>query len=197
MKCLLINLIVFVTAVNNSDTRKPLFLPQLPVGTYRLNFLGVTRCVSGQSNEKIKFQYYLSKKSANKTEIKGNCTNNIPVDDSLNLKFHLAVIDSIGGWKENAYLYKSPKACSTLKMFLGDAWIPVMKGSGFQNFSCPLPAGLYEATGIDTDLFSTANFPKTLFYGTYRFRYSYTKKDEVYGCFIIVVEIKRPWETNN
>eukprot|EP00102_Acyrthosiphon_pisum_P027469 XP_016664679.1 PREDICTED: uncharacterized protein LOC107885542 [Acyrthosiphon pisum] len=119
------------------------------------------------------------------------------MDDSFNLEFNLAIKDSVGGWKENAYLYKSPKACSTFKMFMGDAWIPLLKGSGIRNFSCPIPAGFYEATGIDTDLFNIANFPKTLFYGTYRFRFSYTKNNEICGCVILVLEVKRPWESNN
>ncbi|XP_022174004.1 uncharacterized protein LOC111036317 [Myzus persicae] len=196
MKCLLINLIVFISAVH-SDRSKPLFLPQLPVGQYRLNFLGITRCVSVRSNEKIQFNWYLSKKSANTTEIKGNVTNFIPTDDSLNLEFNMSIKDSIGGWKDNAYLYKAPKACSALKVVLGDAWTPLMDGLGIYNATCPLPVGYFIASGADTNLFHSANFPKTFYYGTYRFRFFYTKNNEVYGCFIIVIELKRPWETNN
>lgn len=57
--------------------------------------------------------------------------------------------------------------------------------------------GFYDATDIDTYLFNNANFPKTLFYGTYRFRFSFTKNNEIHGCFIMIIEIKRRWETNN
>jgi len=57
--------------------------------------------------------------------------------------------------------------------------------------------GITKASGADTGLFYKANFPKSFFYGTYKFRYYYTKNNEVYGCFIIVIELKRPWETNN
>jgi len=51
----------------------------------------------------------------------------------------MAIKDSIGGWKDNAHLYKTPKACSSLKMFLGDAWTPFMAGIGIYNATCPLP----------------------------------------------------------
>lgn len=53
------------------------------------------------------------------------------------------------------------------------------------------------ATGMDTALFLKSSLPKTFFYGTYQFRLSYiSKKKEVYACIILVVEIKRPWETD-
>ncbi|XP_026813979.1 uncharacterized protein LOC113554366 [Rhopalosiphum maidis] len=194
MKCLLINLIVFVTLVN-SNISKRLSLPQLPFGMYRLNFLGVMRCDSFPTNNKLKYELYLSKKSANTTEIKGIVTNLIPLDDSIDLEFNLAVKDSIGGWKDNAFLYKTPKACSSLKKFLGPAWTPIMDSAGLYNATCPLPAGVYKVSGIDTGIFMTSGFPKSFFYGTYRFRLFYSKKNEVYGCFIIIIEIKRPWET--
>jgi len=52
----------------------------------------------------------------------------------------MAVKDSIGGWKENSIVYKSKKACSTLKNFYGNAWIPFMTGLGYKNITCPLAA---------------------------------------------------------
>lgn len=58
--------------------------------------------------------------------------------------------------------------------------------------------GFFKVTGIDINLFHTANFPKKFFYGTYRFRFYYIpKNNEVYGCLIIIIELKQPWETNN
>ncbi|XP_025198741.1 uncharacterized protein LOC112597045 [Melanaphis sacchari] len=195
MKCFLINLIVFVIVVN-SDTGKRLSLPQLPFGKYRLNFLAITRCDIVQTNNKIKYELYLSKKSANTTEIKGNVTNYVPFDDTLDLEFNLAVKDSIGGWKENAFVYKTPKACSSLKKFLGRAWTPVMASSGTYNATCPFAVGYYPVVGADTSVFMDSNFPKSFFYGTYKFRVIYSKKNEVYNCFTLIVEIKRPWETD-
>jgi len=48
----------------------------------------------------------------------------------------MAIKESIGGWKENAHVYKSPRACSTLRKFLGDAWTPMMNSSGIYNATC-------------------------------------------------------------
>lgn len=39
-----------------------------------------------------------------------------------------------------------------------------------------------------------SNFPKEFFYGTYKFNFMFTKNKEVHGCFILVIELKRPWE---
>jgi len=55
------------------------------------------------------------------------------------LEFNLAIKDSIGGWKENAHVYKTFRACSLLKIFLGDAWTPFMENSGIYNATCPIP----------------------------------------------------------
>ncbi|XP_022174002.1 uncharacterized protein LOC111036316 [Myzus persicae] len=198
MKCCLLISLVFFIIVVNSGTRINLLLPQLPLGKYRLNFISIIpRCISIQSKNKILFDLYLSKKSAIIAEIKGNITNLIPVDDSLNLEFNLAIKDSTGDWKENAHVHKSTKSCSSLKMFFGNAWTPIMDNLGFLNATCPIPAGFYKMKGVDSELFNISNFPKTFFYGTYRFRFYYTKNNEVYGCFMIVIEIKRPWETDN
>ncbi|XP_060840903.1 uncharacterized protein LOC132921740 [Rhopalosiphum padi] len=192
-KCLIINLVVFIIFVN-SDSHKPLFLPNLPFGEYRINYLGLLRCESIPN--KIVFHLYLSKKSANATEIKGNITNYIPFDDSLNLELNLAVKDSIGGWKENAFILKKSKSCSSLKILLGDVWTKVMEGGGAYNATCPLPKGFYKVHGVDTSVFNSVNVPKTFFYGVYKVRFSITKINDVYGCFIVIIEVKRPWETD-
>ncbi|XP_026811187.1 uncharacterized protein LOC113552521 [Rhopalosiphum maidis] len=132
-------------------------------GEYRINYLGLVRCVSMPN--KIVFNLYLSKNSANTTEIKGNITNYVPFDDSLNLELNMAVKDSIGGWKENAFIYKKSKGCSSLKILLGDTWSKIMEGGGAYNATCPLPLGFYNVSGVDTSIFALANFPKTFFYG--------------------------------
>lgn len=54
-------------------------------GEYRTKYLGLTRCSSIQSLDKIIFNLYLSKTSINTTEVKGNITNCIAIDDSLNV----------------------------------------------------------------------------------------------------------------
>lgn len=46
------------------------------------------------------------------------------------------------------------------------------------------------------DLYVDYDFPKTFFYGTYRTRVTITDKNKnIFGCFIVVVEVKRPWES--
>ncbi|XP_060881515.1 uncharacterized protein LOC132952993 [Metopolophium dirhodum] len=195
MKCLLINLIVFVIVVN-SDTIKRLFLPQLPIGEYRVNVLGVIRYDSIQSNGQIKFNLYLSKTSANISEIKGNITNSIPIDDSLNVEINMAVKDSIGGWKENAHIFKESKACSSIKSFFGDLWNRVTDSLGIYNTTCHIPVGFYRAPGLNTDKNLFSNFPKKFFYGTYKMRVHYEKNNIVYGCLTFVIEMKRLWETD-
>lgn len=51
----------------------------------------------------------------------------------------MAVRDSIGGWKDNALNYKSPKALSTLKKFLGNSFIPILKCYGIKYTSDSIP----------------------------------------------------------
>ncbi|KAF0767852.1 Uncharacterized protein FWK35_00025647 [Aphis craccivora] len=60
-----------------------------------------------------------------------------------------------------------------------------MDGGGIYNATCPIPRGVYKLSGLDTAIFSSANFPKTFFFGSYKFRLFYTKNNEVYGCFIL------------
>jgi len=55
------------------------------------------------------------------------------------LEFDFAVKDSVGGWKDNAHLFKTSNACLALKMFLGRAWTPIMEGFGIYNATCPIP----------------------------------------------------------
>jgi len=51
---------------------------------------------------------------------------------------NMAIKDSVGGWKDNAHLLKSPKACSSLKNILGTEWRTLLKSFGMRNFNCPL-----------------------------------------------------------
>lgn len=51
----------------------------------------------------------------------------------------MAVKDSIGGWKDNAFVYKTPKACTTFKNLMGNVWNEFVNSFGI-NFDCPTPA---------------------------------------------------------
>jgi len=53
----------------------------------------------------------------------------------------VAVKDSIGGWKDNAHIFKTPKACSALKMLAGIHFTSTTEALGMHNVhGCPIPA---------------------------------------------------------
>jgi len=61
-------------------------------GAYRISYKAVLRC----SNPTI-LNWYLSKKSANTTEVKGNFTLLFPLDDSLDVSFFYKFILYVEG----------------------------------------------------------------------------------------------------
>lgn len=50
----------------------------------------------------------------------------------------MAIKDSVGGWRDNAHLLKSPKACSTLKSILGREWQLFIECLGIKSLNCPI-----------------------------------------------------------
>jgi len=52
--------------------------------------------------------------------------------------------------------------------------------------------GVYIAPGFDLSFFEKSNFPRSFFYGTYKFRIFYSKANEIFGCQLYIVDIKRP-----
>uniref|UniRef100_A0A2S2NQB8 MD-2-related lipid-recognition domain-containing protein n=1 Tax=Schizaphis graminum TaxID=13262 RepID=A0A2S2NQB8_SCHGA len=98
--------------------------------------------------------------------------------------------DAGGNWKDNTLYHKSPKGCSSFKHLMGTSWTAIMNGLGMENVTCPIPPGIYTATGMDTSLLSNTNIPKTFVYGTYKIRLYYTIKKEVYSCNILIIEFK-------
>lgn len=53
----------------------------------------------------------------------------------------MAVKDSIGGWKDNAFLFKTPNACTAFKTLMGSSFVPVLRGLGaMHQTNCPLLA---------------------------------------------------------
>lgn len=55
-------------------------------GEYIIFYKAVVQCVPPSNND-IQMNFYLSKKSANSTELKGNVTSKIPFDDSLDVSY--------------------------------------------------------------------------------------------------------------
>ncbi|KAE9537505.1 hypothetical protein AGLY_006528 [Aphis glycines] len=105
------------------------------------------------------------------------------------LEIKLAEKDSFGKWKENAYMHKSPNACSSLKTLMGNSWTPFLNGAGFQDTNCPILPGIYIAPGFEViSIIKESKIPKIFAYGTYKINMWYTKKNEMFGCQSIVVE---------
>ncbi|XP_050441204.1 uncharacterized protein LOC126846104 [Adelges cooleyi] len=154
--------------------------PNLPVGEYKLKYKAAHAC-NETANYLIDHKLYLYRVSQNRTELRGNITLKIPFDDTLFFDINMAVLSKIGGWKDNAYVYRTGKACSTLNFFMGPTWDEYM--------------GLYVMHGFDLSEVYRWRFPKEFFYGTYKFRLAYTdSKDVVVGCLYVIVDVLRPWE---
>lgn len=52
--------------------------------------------------------------------------------------------------------------------------------------------GIYIAPGFDSAIFMNTNIPKTLIYGPMKLHIFYSRKNEVFGCQVYILEIKRP-----
>jgi len=50
----------------------------------------------------------------------------------------MALKDTSGIWKENAFTHKTPKACSSFKTAMGNMWTPFIHGAGFKETDCPI-----------------------------------------------------------
>lgn len=55
------------------------------------------------------------------------------------MEINLAIKDSVNGWKDNAHVYNTAKACSSLNMLMGNYWTAITESLGMHNISCPIP----------------------------------------------------------
>ncbi|XP_025416006.1 uncharacterized protein LOC112687491 [Sipha flava] len=196
MKYFYFVILKLVFLVNFGANGQPLF-PNLPTGEHRVYFKAIIKCKNSENSD-FQFNWKLTKTSINTTELMGNVTLKTLFDDSHTLLINLAVKDSIGGWKDNYIQHKAPKACTTMKGFLGSGWSLLINGHNLNNTNCPIPKGVYQLTkSFDlTTIISMSHFPKVFFYGTYKMRFSFNDKfDKESGCIVFVIEVKRPWET--
>ncbi|XP_060852637.1 uncharacterized protein LOC132930665 [Rhopalosiphum padi] len=184
-------LIGFLT-VSNAQTK---FMPNLPLGEYRIIVTAMYQC--GETKDlPFKVNLYLSKKSSNITEIRGNLTLEIPFDDSLVLDVNFSSWSLTGGWKPNSLIYVTNNACSKMKSILGNAWIAFTKVFNASTANCPIPKGIYKSSGYDTTLFNDNNFPKVYFYGKYKYVGKVkNKNNKLLGCIAAELSFVRPWES--
>ncbi|KAL5242238.1 hypothetical protein ACI65C_009648 [Semiaphis heraclei] len=172
------------------------FMPNLPVREYRLVLEKLYPCEL-KNNNSFQLNISLNKKTSNLTEIKGNISFLIDLDDdTLTLDANVASWGSIGGWKTNSIVYTTKKACSAAKNLAGNSWFTFLKGFNIPTDNCPLPAGTYSTTGIDLKKFEDNNFPKVYFYGKYKVVYKF-KNPENIGEYRLVLEKLYPCELKN
>ncbi|XP_050536516.1 uncharacterized protein LOC126902884 [Daktulosphaira vitifoliae] len=159
-----------------------------------MKFKTYSPCQSTE-NHLLKFNVYLSRKSANITEIRGNDTFLIPLDNSVCIQVNFAVKGVNGGWISNAHVLKFEKGCSMLKSLLGKAWKSFITTYNM-NYECPIKPGVYVSSGLDISLLYNNNFPKQFFYGEYKITVTFTKSNssKVLGCFTSTIDFVRPWE---
>ncbi|XP_029346047.1 uncharacterized protein LOC115034197 [Acyrthosiphon pisum] len=179
----------------SSSQSESLFRPNLPLGEYRLVIDKVYQCETTK-NHPIKFNVYLSKKTSSITELKGNATFLIPLDDTLTIDFNFASWGSTGGWVPNSLIIKTKKACSNVKHLGGNAWFNFIESFNVPTDKCPIPAGTYITSGIDKKKLEDMNYPKIYFYGKYKAVLRYKNlKNEVVCCVVVEIKLIRPWET--
>ncbi|CAI6343089.1 unnamed protein product [Macrosiphum euphorbiae] len=89
------------------------------------------------------------------------------------------------------YFAKTPKACSAFKKLMGNTWASFLHGNGIPNTECPLLQGVFKGPGFDLLLFEKTNLPQSFFYGTYKLHMYYSRSNEIFGCQVYIIEIKR------
>ncbi|KAF0737123.1 Uncharacterized protein FWK35_00033456 [Aphis craccivora] len=170
------------------------FMPNLPLGEYRTVFDKIYHCESTK-NHSIKLNLYFNKKTPNITEMKGNATYLIPLDDTLFLDANVASWSLTGGWKPNSAVYVTKNACSNMKKVLGNAWNSLLKGFNVPSTNCPIPVGTYTASGINVKELEDHNSPKVYFYGKYKLLFKIKNaENKVIACSVIEFRLLRPWE---
>ncbi|XP_050439217.1 uncharacterized protein LOC126844836 [Adelges cooleyi] len=172
------------------------YYPNHPFGEYKLKFLGAFIC-NESINYPMMFNLHLSRISETKRVLTGKIILRIPFDDSLTFHLNMAVLDKIGGWKYNAFVYRQPYGCSSFKKMMGQVWLPFLRSFDKSITDCPINIGNASLIGFDLSLLEKSYFPKKYFYGTYKLKIQYTnKEDDIVGCLILVIEFVRPWEYN-
>ncbi|XP_050539640.1 uncharacterized protein LOC126904561 [Daktulosphaira vitifoliae] len=187
-----ISIIIFILLDSMFCTEKSSFMPNLPVGTFKIKFKVASIC-NDSIDYPLKFKYFISKPTPTQTLLKGNVTLKNPFDDRLYFNMNLAVWSKIGGWKDNAFIFKNKGACSNMKFIYGNVWNDFLLKHHFTD--CPVKPGFYKVDGFDLSQLAQANITKRFFYGTYKPSIFFTDEKNVqHGCLFFIIDILRPWE---
>ncbi|XP_025193420.1 uncharacterized protein LOC112593271 [Melanaphis sacchari] len=186
--------IILLVSVFYVSKSKNVYMPNLPVGKYRIVVHTVNPCETTQDLE-IQLNLYLSKKARNFTEVLGNITARTVFDDSFSADYNLATWSLSGGWKPNFYVYKGINACSTFKYILGNAWTSVQKAFDFPSDKCPVQPGTFISKGINVKVIEDNRAPKVYFYGKYKMVFKLkNKENKLSACMMSEFDLVRPWE---
>ncbi|XP_050539642.1 uncharacterized protein LOC126904563 [Daktulosphaira vitifoliae] len=189
-KIIAINIFISLNSIFSIE-RTP-FMPNLPVGPFKTKFKFVSIC-NDTIDYPLKFNYYITKPTPTQILLKGNITFNIPLDDRLYFNFNMAIWSKIGGWKDNAFIYKNKGACLTMKFFMKNMWNEYLSKHHFTD--CPIKPGFYKVDSYDLSQVAEANFPNQFFYGSYKTSLYFTDEQNVQvGCILFISDVLRPWE---
>ncbi|XP_050060193.1 uncharacterized protein LOC114130653 isoform X1 [Aphis gossypii] len=92
------------------------------IGEYRIVAAAIYQCADEPKNLPLKANLYLSKKSSNTTEVRGNCSLKIPFDDSLTGEYKMIITAVYQCSKEKKNLplkfniYSSKKSSNTTEI---------------------------------------------------------------------------------
>ncbi|XP_027840996.2 uncharacterized protein LOC114122513 [Aphis gossypii] len=182
---------VFIAFLSSSNSKSN-FMPNLPLGEYRIVFEKMYSC---ESMNIFQYYFYFSKTTLTKTELKGNYTFLIPFDDSFTFDLNVASWGSTGGWKPNSMVYIAKNGCSTFKKVMGNVWYTVVKAFNITSYDCPIQAGTHMTNGIDLKELDNFNMPKVYFYGKYKVTFKIRNEEKnVFGCIVLEITLIRPWE---
>ncbi|XP_050528736.1 uncharacterized protein LOC126898574 isoform X2 [Daktulosphaira vitifoliae] len=186
----------FVINIIIAKELQPVYRPNLPAGEFKLKYHYITSCDSPEKNL-IQYNLFFSKRSPTITDLKGNLTFFVPFDNTVTFTTNFAVKGSNNAWFNNAHIMTFKKACETMTiLFRSKAYEEFLTAFKIPKPGCPLKPGVYVSSGFDLNFITDIEyFPKVFFYGIYKVNMTFTNtKEKFLGCFIIVVDVVRPWE---
>ncbi|XP_050528733.1 uncharacterized protein LOC126898574 isoform X1 [Daktulosphaira vitifoliae] len=166
------------------------------MGEFKMKYNSIYSCGSSEKNL-LQWNVFFSKRTPTITDLKGNLTYLVPFDNSIMFTINFAVKGTNNAWISNAHIVPFKKACDTTKMINGkNAWEEFLTAFNIPKPGCPISPGVYVSSGFDLNFITDIEyFPKVFFYGIYKVNMTFTNtKEKFLGCFIIVVDVVRPWE---
>ncbi|XP_065216065.1 uncharacterized protein LOC135842501 [Planococcus citri] len=166
-------------------------------GDYYVEWKAIGACPADKrGTNEIWSDIHLTKKHR-KTELVGNLTFLVPLDDNTPMKLDFAILGSNAAWLPNAYSMTLPKGCSGFMSLLREGLVEYLKSFGMPP-KCPMQKGFYQTKGFDPDkLLLNPLIPKQFIYGRYKLTVEYfNRKNSLVGCTYFVLDILPLWQKN-